>query len=98
FGDLRHDAVPDLRREYLLHRPGGEHGRGAAVRRHEGETLFAAECEYHDPPDTWRCGRTGDGCGDSGTIHAQIEATLERNYFQTYQQVHRPGRERHGPG
>jgi ATP-dependent Clp protease protease subunit len=26
-GDLRHDAIPHLRRKHLLHRPGGEHGR-----------------------------------------------------------------------
>ena len=28
-GDLRHDAVSDLRRDDLLPRHGGEHGRGA---------------------------------------------------------------------
>ena len=42
-GDLRHDAVPHLRREYLLHRHGRLHGRGAARRRHEGQALRAAE-------------------------------------------------------
>jgi ATP-dependent Clp protease, protease subunit len=29
-GDLRHDAISDLRREHLLRRAGGEHGGGAA--------------------------------------------------------------------
>ena len=40
-GDLRHDAVSDLRREHLLHRHGGEHGRGAALRGHEGQAFCA---------------------------------------------------------
>ena len=49
-GDLRHDAVPDLRRDHLLPRHGGEHGGGLALRRHERQTLRAPELRHHDPP------------------------------------------------
>jgi ATP-dependent Clp protease protease subunit len=35
FGHLRHDAVPDVRCEYLLHRTGSQHGRGPALRRYQ---------------------------------------------------------------
>ena len=36
-GHLRHDAVRHLRRGHLLHRPGRQHGRGAAGGRHQGQ-------------------------------------------------------------
>ena len=38
-GGLRHDAVRNLRCEYLLHGHRGKHGRGAALRGNEGQAL-----------------------------------------------------------
>ena len=54
-GDLRHDAIHDVRREHVLHRTGGEHGRVAARCGAEGPALCAAELAHHDPPTPRRC-------------------------------------------
>ena len=49
-GDLRHHAVHQARRQHHLHRPGGQHGRGAARGRRGRQALFAAAFADHDPP------------------------------------------------
>ena len=40
-GDLRHHAVHQAGREHHLHRPGGQHGRGAAGRRRRAASATA---------------------------------------------------------
>ncbi len=47
---LRHDAICDLRRRDLLHRPGRQHGRGPAGRRRQGQAQCLAARTHHDPP------------------------------------------------
>ena len=56
-GDLRHDAVRHLRRGDLLHRPGGEHGRDAPDRRHQGQAVRPAPRPGDDPPAARRHAR-----------------------------------------
>ena len=50
-GDLRHHAVSHLRREHLLHRAGGQHGRGAAGGGTKGKryALPNAHIMIHQP-------------------------------------------------
>ena len=68
-GDLRHDAVPDLRRDHLLPRDGGEHGRGAALRGDERQAVRAAEFRHHDPPGLRRRPGPGERRRAAGGIH-----------------------------
>ncbi len=81
-GDLRHHAVPHLRREHLLHRPGGQHGRGAAVRRHQGQTLRPAQLEHHDPPVAGRRRGPGQRRGNPRPLHAQAQEPPQQHHRQ----------------
>jgi hypothetical protein len=52
-GDLRYDAVRQLRCGHLLHRPSRLDGRRPADRRSQRQTVRAAQCPHHDPPAAW---------------------------------------------
>ena len=78
-GDLRHDAVPDLRREHLLHRHGRQHGRGPACRRHERQALRAAEFRHHDPSGLRRRAGHGERRRAHGRVHVQAEEAPDQD-------------------
>ena len=65
-GNLRHDAVSDVRRGHVLHRHGGEHGGSVALCRHERQTVRLAELGHHDSPGARRCAGSGERRGTSG--------------------------------
>ncbi len=50
--------------QHHLHRPGGQHGRGAAGRRRQGQALCAAAFAHHDPPAAGRHAGPGVGHGN----------------------------------
>ena len=85
-GGLRHDAVPDLRREHLLHRAGGQHGGRPAVRRHQGQAVRAAQLQHHDPPGAGRGRRGGQRRGNPRQLHAQAQAPPQLHHRQTHRQ------------
>ena len=83
-GDLRHHAISDLRREHLLRRAGGEHGRGAAGGGHQGQALRAAERAHHDPPAVGRRAGPGHRHQHPGQGNPAAQGPPERNPGQAH--------------
>ncbi len=78
-GDLRHDAIHPLAGLDRVHRPGGVDGLAAAVRRGQGQALFAAELADHDPPALGRRAGSGDRHRDPGARDPGAAGAAQRD-------------------
>ena len=75
----------------LLPRHGGQHGRGAALRRDEGQALRAAELRHHDPPGLRRRAGAGERRRAPGRIHVQAQEAPDQDHLPAHRQTGGPG-------